>query len=116
MPEGQFTGKRSKYVYTDDRGEQVILKIDETLVIPTSALITYDPAVNTTAESKPAGFKPRGVYWQVTAPGTLLGRRKFLVAGTPLAGIYASNVPQAFNIDGVAGITTGRRGEVLSYR
>lgn len=114
MPYGQFTGPRAKYVYTNDIGEQIILRLDSTNVIPTSGLLTYDPAVNTTANPKPLGFKPRGVYWQGTATG-FETRRKFLIAGIATAGIYASDVPVAITIDAVTGVTTGRRGEVLSY-
>lgn len=114
MPEGQFTGPRAKYVYTSDTGDDIILRLDSSLVIPTSALTTYDPVEDTAATAKPLGFKPRGVYWQATATD-FEGRRKFLIAGDVSAGFYASNIPVAVTIDGVAGVTTGRRGEVLSY-
>lgn len=114
MPYGQFTGPRLKYAYEDDTGATVVLRLDSTNVIPNSALPVYDPAVNTEAIAKPLGFKPRGVYWQATAED-YEGRRKFLVCGDPLAVLYSSNVPQVVTIDGVAGVTTGRRGEKLSY-
>jgi len=111
---GQFTGPRSKYVYTNDFGVDIVLRLDETNVIATSGLLTYDPETDVDVIPKPLGFKPRGVYWQATATG-FEGKRKFLIAGLGTAGIYASDTPQIFSIDGVAGVTTGRRGEVQSY-
>lgn len=114
MGYGQFTGPRLKYAYEDDLGQIVVLRLDSTNVIPNSALPVYDPAVQDTAIGKPLGFKPRGVYWQGTAAG-FENRRKFLICGDITAVLYSSNVPQIVTIDGVAGITTGRRGEVQSY-
>lgn len=111
---GQFTGPRLKYAYENDLGATIVLRLDATNVIADSAMPVYDPAVNTEAIGKPLGFKPRGVYWQATAAG-FEGKRKFLICGDPLAVLYSSDVSRAVTIDGVAGITTGRRGEVQSF-
>lgn len=113
--EGQFTGSRSKYIYTDDAGTPIILTLDDTLVIVGSGLVPYDPATPPAgACPKPTRFKPRGVYWQATAEG-FEGKRKFLIAGDPNGVLYASNTPAAISIDLVAGVTTGRTGEDLSF-
>lgn len=109
---GQFTGSRSKYQYTDDQGETLNLKLDDTLAGLTGTGLTA--AVAGEGTPKPTGFQPRGVYWKGTATGFTTAR-KFIICGTTDAALYASNTPQALTIDGVAGITTGRRGESLSF-
>lgn len=115
MPEGQFTGSRSKYVYTGDGGESYILTLDDSLVVAGSGLVPYDPAAPP-ANSCPAPrrFTPRGVFWQGTAAG-FVGKRKYLVAGTAGSALYASSTPAEITIDGVLGITTGRKGEKLTF-
>lgn len=114
MPEGQFTGSRGKYTYENDAGQEIVLRLDTSLVITGSGLAAFNPTTDTTAIPKPLRFKPRGVYWQATE-GTFAGKRKFLVCGEVDATNYASDTPLPLTVDGVAGITTGRRGEVQSY-
>lgn len=115
MPEGQFTGSRASYVYTSDTGALYVLQLDETLGDLTGVdLDAFDPGSPGAATPKPTRFSPRGVYWQATATG-FEGKRKFLVCGTTDATLYDSNVRQTLTIDGVAGTTTGRRGEKLSF-
>lgn len=114
MPEGQFLGDRVRAVYTDDAGENYLLTIDSTLVVTNSGLVLYDPGLGTEVCASPANFDPRGVWWQATATG-FEGKRKFLICGTNDAALYASNAPFDLTIDGVAGTTTGRRGEQLSF-
>jgi len=114
MAEGQFTGSRGKYTYTDDAGGKIVLRLDDSLVFTNSALTVFDPVADAAASPKPLRFKPRGVYWQATAAG-FVGKRKFLVCGAITATLYASNAPQALSVDGVAGVTTGRRGETQSF-
>lgn len=111
MAEGQFTGSKSKVVYTTDSGKSIILRIDDDLVVTGSSLPTYDPAsppANITGKFQ--RFKPRGVYWEGTATG-FEGRRKFLICGDSDATLYAADTPTTVTVDGVAGITTGKRGE-----
>lgn len=114
MPEGQFTGSRGKYVYTNDAGDKYILRLDSTLVMSNSGLTVYDPATDSDATPKPLRFTPRGVFWQATASG-FEGRRKYLIAGAADAALYQTAAPATFNVDGVAGTTTGRKGEKLTY-
>lgn len=110
MPEGQFTGQRGSYVYTNDEGNTYLLTLDQTLGdIVGNGLVA---ATSTTvAGGPPARFKPRVVFWQ----GTLNGRevRKSIVCNSD--GSLYTDVSQALTIDGVAGVTTGRRGEKLTY-
>lgn len=116
MPEGQFLGNRARFVYTDDAGAKLLLTLDVTLVFINSELELYDP------DNPPAGclsapgprFRPRVVFWEATDAG-FVGKRKELVAGTANAGLYATNLPDQFNVDGVTGSTTGRRGERRSF-
>lgn len=114
MPEGQFSGSRSKYVYDSDSGKQYVLTLDDSLVLVGSGLIPYDPATQATAVAAPKGFQPRRVFWQGTA-ADFIGKRKALVAGNPADDLYAPDVPQTFAVDGVAGITTGKKGERMSF-
>lgn len=114
MPTGQFTGPRDQYVYTTDTGAKYVLTLDADLAGLSGGLTVFDPAAPGAAVPAPRRFRPRGVYWQGTAAGYTT-KRKFLVAGTPSDPIYASNTSQAITIDGVAGRTTGRRGERLSF-
>lgn len=112
MPEGQFSGARKTYEYTNDLGAKYLLVMDETLAtIGNNGL--EEAKVGTTAQPAPKRFSPRVVFWQ----GTLNNKpvTKELVCGTTDAALYASNVSQALTIDGVSGVTTGRKGEKLSF-
>lgn len=115
MGEGQFSGTRSDYVYTTDTGAKYVIEMDDTLgTQPNNGLTVFDPANPGTATPKPNKFNLRGVYWQGTAAG-YEGKRKFLVCGTLAATLYASNLRQTVSVDGVAGVTTGRKGESMSF-
>jgi hypothetical protein len=115
MAEGQFTGKRSAYLYTSDAGQQYLIRTDDTLAtLGGTGLIAATTANATGAQNPPKRFKPRGVHWQ----GVLNGRivRKFIITnGGDSATLYVSGVVTSLTIDGVVGNTTGRRGEVHSY-
>lgn len=116
MPEGQFTGSKARYIYVSDTGISYTLRRDETLGdIAGVGLTEYDPASPPTSfgGAKPSQLKPRGVYWEGTLGGTL--RRKFLICGTTEATLYNSGARQALTIDGVAGFTTGRKGEQFTF-
>lgn len=112
MPEGQFSGERKTYEYTDDLGNVYLLTLDATLGDLTDNGLT-EATETTTGTPAPKRFEPRVVFWQ----GTLSGKsvRKQLVCGDPNAPLYGLNVAQALTIDGVAGFTTGRKGEKLSF-
>lgn len=114
MAEGQFTGKRGGYLYTDEAGREYLLLLDNTLAtLAGTGLVRATTANSTTSSPKPIRFKPRGVYWESTTSAT--PGRKFIICGTQLSALYASNAPVALTIDGIAGVTTGRKGESLSY-
>lgn len=111
MPEGQFSGARSKYKYEADDGTVVALLLDETLGDIEGNGLTKRASGDVTV-NKPLNFKPRVVFWK----GILNSKevRKEIVCnhnGT----LYRSSSPVALTIDGVDGETTGRRGEKLSY-
>lgn len=111
MPEGQFSGSRKVYEYTTDTDKVVLLQLDETLGSVTGCGLS---AATTASEATPppARFKPRIVYWQ----GVLSGRivRKQIVCEVDST-LYLSDKSVTVTIDGVVGVTTGRRGEKLSY-
>jgi len=116
MPVGQFVGPKKKVQYESDSGDVYILLRDETLAgVAGVGLVDSDPATDPDSSPAPRGFKPRGVYWQSNDDQTPPGARKFLICGTPLAALYATSAGAAVTVDGVAGRTTGRRGETLSF-
>lgn len=111
MPEGQFLGKRVTYNYQMEDGTEVQLVLDETLGSLAGAdlvpAVTGDGSV-----PKPLRFEPRGVYWQGELDGKI--KRKFIPCN-PTGSLYLANTSQELTIDGVAGKTTGRKGETLSF-
>lgn len=114
MPEGQYTGQRKSYVYESDAGKKYILLLDSTLAELAGTDLVAATADNAaTASPVPKKFKPRVVFWQ----GTLNNRtvRKALICGTVTSTLYAKDTSADLTIDGVAGSTTGRRGEKLSF-
>lgn len=114
MPEGQYSGQRKSYIYESDAGKTYILLLDSTLAsLANTGLVEATTANAATATPAPKRFKPRVVFWQ----GTLNGRtvRKALVCGDVTSTLYAKDTSQDVTIDGVAGSTTGRRGEKLSF-
>lgn len=115
MPEGQFTGERKTYLYTPDSGDNIyLITTDATLGDLAAAGLTEATTANVgTAQPAPKRFKPRVVFWQGELNGNRV--RKSIICGTVDATLYDSDSPQALTIDGVAGSTTGRRGERLSF-
>jgi len=111
MGVGQFLGPRLAYIYTADDGTtEYVLQLDSTLAtIPGAALTNYtgQPGVS----PAPRRFEPRIVYWE-SNDGVY---RKRLVCGTTTATLYATNVSTSLTIDGIAGKTTGRVGEKLTF-
>lgn len=113
MAEGQFSGRRRPYLYTSDSGEVFLLQKDETLGdLAGAGLVRATTGNIGNASPVPKRFEPRGVYWQ----GELNDRvvRKFVVCAAN-GTLYVGNVPQPLTIDGVAGSTTGKRGEQLTF-
>lgn len=113
MPEGQFTGERAPYLYTADSGDIYIIVTDKTLGdIPETGLIAATTGNVGDATSAPKRFKPRVSFWQ----GELDGRqvRKTLVTNGG-SDLISATTPTAITIDGVAGATTGRRGEKITF-
>lgn len=110
MPEGQFTGTRSSYIYTADDGTTTILQVDDTLAgLTGTGLISYTgQAVDGLSVLR---FTPRIVYWESDDKT----KRKRIICGDVTGTLYSKVTSAALTIDGVAGKTTGRRGEKLSY-
>lgn len=117
MPIGQFVGSKAKYQYENDAGDFYVITRDVTLATDASiGLNVFDPATAPAGiQPAPKRFRARGVWWQANDDTIVPGARKFLICGTPLATLYESSQPQALVIDGVAGTTTGRIGERLSF-
>lgn len=115
MTTSQFLGSRSRYVYSSDSGQDYILTVDDTLAALSTTLTPFDPQQPGTAIPAPRRFSPRGVYWQATAAGENLGARKFIIMGDVSDNRYARTTRESFAISGVAGVSTGRRGEQLTF-
>ena len=76
MAEGQFTGSKAVYVYTDDSDVQYLIRMDATLgAIPELGMI---PAVDAdlSKPTLPKGFSTRKVLWEGLCDG--IKRRKTL--------------------------------------
>lgn len=111
MPEGQYLGTRTTYNYQMENGDEIQLVLDTTI----GSIASNDLVPATTGDGstpKPLRFEPRGVYWEGELDGAK--KRKF-VPCNPTAPLYLSNTSTTLTIDGVAGRTTGRRGEKLSF-
>lgn len=110
MPEGQFSGERAAYEYTSDNGTTYLLTLDKTLGDLAGTGLSAATS-GSTAGTPPKRFKPRVVFWE----GTLSGRkvRKQIVCDPD--GTLFGDTSTALTVDGVAGSTTGRRGEKLTF-
>lgn len=114
MPEGQFAGKKDTYIYVSDDNKSYLISRDITLAgIDGTDLVVATVQNSADGQNPPKRFQPRGVYWQATAAP--IGARKFLICGSRQAALYTASASQPVTIDGVAGVTTGRRGETQSY-
>lgn len=111
MPEGQYSGERGNYVYTSDDGSDYIISTDKTLGNIPGADLQLATA-GSDAVSPPRRFRPRIVYWQGELNDRIV-RKKIICDST--SSLYQNNKSVALTIDGVAGFTTGRRGEKFSY-
>lgn len=115
MPEGQFQGKKDTYLYVSDDNKSYLITRDVTLAnIDGVDLVVATVQNSGNAGSLPKSFTPRGVYWQSTSAP--IGARKFLICGSRQAALYVESNSQPVTIDGVAGVTTGRKGETQTFR
>ncbi len=111
MPEGQFTGARAAYTYTKDDGTDIVICLDETLGSAAgNGLVKLTTA--SALPGKPLKFTPRIVFWQGVLDGKTKRKQIVCNAGSVLYGKVGSS---ALTIDGVSGVTTGRRGERQSF-
>lgn len=114
MAEGQFTGARQNYIYEADGDSKYIITTDATLGdLAGTGLVVATSGNVAGASPAPKRFEPRVVFWQGENGGRIV--RKELICGTTEATLYNNDVSQALTIDGVAGFTTGRKGEKLSF-
>jgi len=112
MAEGQELGVREKFTYVMDDGTVIKLVLDATLgsvagngLTPT---VIEDGAIN-----KPLNFTPRVVFCQrFGASGRPI--RKEIVCNADST-LYTSKIESNVTIDGDSYVTTGRRGEKLSF-
>ncbi len=111
MPEGQFSGSRAAYEYTTDSDNTIVICIDETLGTVAGNGLTK---LTTASElpGKPQRFEPRVVFWQGILDGKT--KRKQLICNKDST-LFAKTSSSTLTVDGVAGVTTGRRGERQSF-
>lgn len=113
MGVGQFSGPKGKYVYTSDTGDLYLITRDTDLAGTALTEVSLPLYTNQTDVGyAPPRFKPRGVYWKADASPFY---RKFLICGAADAAAYDNSAPVAITIDGIAGKTTGKRGERVTY-
>jgi len=107
---GQYLGTRTAYVYTSDTADEYVVRLDDTLAtLPGTGMVDF--TTTSTASAKPAGLTMRYVLWQ-SSDGTY---RKKIRCGTNDSSLYANDTSTALTIDGIAGFTTGRVGEKVTY-
>ena len=114
---GNTLGPRAKFIYTSDSGARYVLTMDADLGTA-AGLPTRDATSGAGATRRPTRFKPRVVFLEATVPGAAgsegyVARKELVVnANNPL---YNSDSAAAITIDGLEFISTGRRGEKLSF-
>lgn len=117
---GNKLGPRSKYVYESEAdGVGFILTTDDDLAVAgtgvgPAAPVEYDPAappVGLDLCPAPRRFKPRVVFVEDPTDGA----RKELICFSKTADLYATNEQSAVTIDGIQFLTTGRKGEKLTF-
>lgn len=118
---GNKLGRRARIVYNAEQsGTIYILQTDADFLVAgagaaDAAPVEFDPAnppaLTGNVSARPTRFEPRGVYLKEVG-GTA---RKFITCTDATADLYATTTPTVVAIDGVDFITTGRRGETLSF-
>lgn len=117
---GNRLGSKQRYLYfTDDVTVAYILFRDTDLAVAglgvgAAAPELYDqdnPPAGITICPAPRRFTPRCVFAQ--DDGT--GARKELIAFHPTADLYSTSSPMTVTIDTLAFVTTGRKGEKLTF-
>lgn len=112
MAVGQELGEKAVYLYVADDNNVYYLSRDITLGDIPGVALERATTASVANGVLPRRFKPRGVHWQAQVGNRRI--RKFLICGNTST-LYRSEVGLALTIDGVAGSTTGRRGETASY-
>lgn len=121
MPlDGNRMGPRNRYLYqSDDPNIYYIISTDADLAVAgfgdvADAPEVYDPTnppATGTVCPAPKRFKPRVVFLQ----DPVSGARKEVVAFYNTATAYTRTVGENVTIDGLQFVSTGRRGEKLSF-
>lgn len=113
MAEGQFLGKKGSYKYTADSGNVYVIRRDQTLATVNGAELPPAVVGDEELSATPKGLKFRGVFWQAELNGRIV--RKFIICGSILSPLYEKDTSSNLTIDNVAGYTTGKKGEQLTY-
>lgn len=114
---GNLLGPRGRYVYEADDGSTYAVTTDASLAVAglgvaNAAPDEFDPANPPTGY---AGRFPRGARPRVVFAQDADGNRKQLIAFSPVANLYQTNLPQNVTVETVAFTTTGRRGERYTF-
>lgn len=114
---GNRLGSRSKYVYLGDDGKNYSVLTDDSLAIAGTGAgaafpSAFDPA---TPPSNYGGRFPRGAKPRVVFAEHADGTRRSLVCFSATATLYAVNLPKDVEIDADDFVTTGRRGEQMTF-
>ena len=104
---GNTLGERSYFVYPSDSGVSYNILTDDDLGLAGGLV-----KATTGNPRKPTGMKLRGVYAEGTVNGKVI--RKFVPCSATSA-LYNSDISKAVTVDGANFLTTGRKGEQLSF-
>lgn len=105
---GNTLGRRAYFRYTSDAGTAYNILTDIDLGTAGGLVQATDGA-----PTLPRRFKVRGVYAEATVAGEIV--RKFIPCSLLGSNAYNSDVSTSISIDGVNFLTTGRRGESMSF-
>lgn len=109
--EGTFKKPPVPYKYTMDDGTDIIICLDETVASAAGNGLVKQTTASTLGGA-PLRFQPRVVFWKGILDGK--PRRKEIVCQADST-LFKKKGSSTLTIDGVSGVTTGRRGEKQSF-
>lgn len=116
MPAGS-RGKSAKVRYTTDGGINIVLKVPQYIIDGGGHGLQ---PTDGTEQARPDGLRPRVVFWEgeiTEGEGATATTRKIRrsIPCNPGSLLITAEARQGRTLDGVEGVTTGRRGERRSY-
>lgn len=109
MADGLILGPKAKFTYVDDDGNEWYIQTLAGLGNVEGTGLTEIEG-NPTVPKKPSNIRARFVHWNGNE-----GKIKKKLICAPDGTLYKSNTSGDATVDGVAGVTTGRIGEKVTF-